>query len=141
MIQPFKGWLAGVRDRFFGDTAGLIELLSSLALLAWAEFFWSHPTIIYRDSYAAFQVAPIELWITVFVLVGLGQVIANLFEHRWRHDLRWVAMACATGLWAIIALTFTLGEVSTTAERMYSLIAMVTAFATVWLAWKSSPNT
>lgn len=141
MIDPMKGWLIGVRDRVFGDPASLIELLSSLALLAWAEFLWSNPTILFRDSYAAFQIAPAGFWVLVFATVGGAQVLASIIDHRWRDNVRWLAMAGATGLWLIVAITFIAGGVSTTAERMYLTIAMVTALATVWLAWKSSPNT
>lgn len=138
MIRPVKGWLEGVRDRVFGDPASLIELCSSLALLAWAEFLWSNPTILFRDSYAAFQIAPAGFWVLLFAGVGAAQVAASVIDHRWRDNVRWFAMALASGLWLIVAITFIAGGVSTTAERMYSTIAMVTALATIWLAWKSS---
>jgi hypothetical protein len=140
-MNPFKSWLIGFRDRLFGDPAGLVELLSSLALIGWAIFFWRHPTTIYRDSYAAFQIAPLGFWITLFAGVGTSQVLASLFDHSRRHDLRWVAMALACGIWVTIAGAFSIGDVPTTAPLMYFLIAMVTALATVWLAWTSSQNT
>lgn len=139
-MRPVKTWLRATRDRFFGDPAGLVELISSLCLLAWAEFIWFNPQILVRDSYAGFQILPAQWWVAIMAMVGIGQIAANFAHHRLRHDWRFLAMCFASGLWFAIATTFFASEVSTTAERTYLILAAVTAVAAIWLSWKASPK-
>tara|TARA_R110000796_G_scaffold45616_14_gene110318 strand:- start:9494 stop:9913 length:420 start_codon:yes stop_codon:yes gene_type:complete len=134
----WAGGFAGQAHRFlFWDPVRLIELFSGFNLMAWASLFWRQPELLARDTYAAFQGLGALPWAALLLTVALSQLAPVFFRFRHAANLRFVAMAAASGAWLVIASNFISTGVSTTAGANYLLLSCACMVSGAWLGWMS----
>lgn len=121
----------------FADPVRLIELFSALNLLAWARLLWSSPSVLSRDTYAAFLSLGIGTWISLLVTIAVCQIVPMVWRFRHAANLRFLAMSAASGAWLVIASNFISSDVSTTAEANYLLLSLICMASGAWLGWTS----
>jgi hypothetical protein len=126
-----------IGDFLFADPVRLIELFSALNLLAWARLLVSEPGLLARDSYAGFASLGGPVWATILAVIAISQIAPMVRSFRQSANLRFVAMAGASGAWLVIASNFLLSGVSTTAEANYLLLALICMASGAYLGWKS----
>lgn len=137
MIMVRGAVIMHLRQLLFRDQARLVEVFSALNLLAWAHLLWSRPELVGRDSYAAFQGLGSTVWAFLLFSIAAVQLAPIVWQFRHAANLRFVAMAAASGAWFMIAANFISTGVSTTAGANYLLLSLVCMVSGVWLAWMS----
>lgn len=125
------------RQILFWDQARPLELFSGLNLLSWAYLLWAQPELVTRDSYAGFQALGAPVWAILLLSIAVVQLVPVFWTIPRAQDLRFVAMALASGAWLMIASSFITSGVSTTADTNYLLLSFTCMASGVWLAWIS----
>lgn len=116
---------------FFRDHARPVELLILVILSGWAQFLVSSPDTFRLPRYSAFDDLEPATWAGIIFTVILAQLVA-LWPSRWAPWIRFVAMAAASGLWAIIASNFWTGDAPILA-RTFTAIAFAAVVTSVYL--------
>lgn len=132
-----RSFIYRARQILFWDQARPLELFSGFNLLSWAYLLWSQPELVDRDSYAGFQALGASLWAFLLLCIAVVQLLPVFWAVPRAHDLRFVAMALASGAWLMIASSFITSGVSTTADTNYLLLSFTCMASGVWLAWIS----
>ena len=132
-----RSFIHRARQILFWDQARPLELFSGLNLLSWAYLLWAQPELVTRDSYAGFQALGAGIWAFVLLVIAVVQLAPVFWSFARGHDLRFVAMALASGAWLMIASNFITSGVSTTADTNYLLLSFTCMASGVWLAWIS----
>ncbi len=133
----------GSRDRFFlivgeafgRDLARPMEWLSLLLLAGWLQFIVTQPEVFALPRYEAFSALPPAAWAGIIAVVLVAQLFA-LKPTRHAMSIRFVAMALATGIWTIIALTFASSATSPLMAREHGVIALAAFVTAVYLGLK-----
>lgn len=125
-------------ETIYRDQARPMELLSFIAMAGFAYEFWANPTLLARDSYAVFHTLPPNAWVAIIALVFLLQGSAILGLRKVDDWLRIVANAASCAMWFVIASSFKLSGISTTAFNTYSAIFLMTAAMGLFLIWKKN---
>ncbi|WP_182085208.1 hypothetical protein [Aureimonas sp. ME7] len=121
----------------FSDPVRPLEVFSAAALASWAIFLLNVPEALLRDTFSAFDALPAIWWSVLMAAIVLVQIWAMLPDVRASGFLRFVAMALAAGTWTIVALNFWRAATLSTGAGVYSMLALVTTLAGIWLGWVS----
>lgn len=120
-----------IADVFGRDLARPIEWLSLLLLAGWLQFLLTQPDVFQSPRYGAFAGVSPWVWSTVIASILVAQLVA-LRPSRHAPTIRFVAMALATGIWTVIALSFWSGSYPILA-RTHSVIAFAVIVTAIYL--------
>lgn len=134
MVSAFFHRIAAL---LFGGPTRLVELYSALNLLAWSRVLVQRPDLLLRDSYAGFTGLGALPWAGILAVIALAQIIPFLRVFRHGTNLRFAAMAAASGAWMVVAVNFISSGVSTTAEASYLLLSLICMASGAYLGWTS----
>ena len=116
----------------FYDAARLVELGSLIALVAWVRVLVTDPTLLARDVYSSFQVLSTDSWVALFAAAATFQA-AGIVSISLA-ALRILGLGAASGLWAVVTLTFASQPTPTTATGVYLAMSVVTFLGTLYVA-------
>lgn len=117
----------------YRDQARPIEWLSLLALAGWLQFLLAEPERFQQPRYEAFSALPPAAWALIIAGVILAQ-LAALWPGPRAATIRFVAMALATGMWTVIALSFwSSAETTAISARTNTVIAFASFVTAVHL--------
>lgn len=123
----FLNWL-------FPDIARPMEYVALFGLGGWSWFLIVHPEVIGTGSYKGFAALPASAWAILMGLTAFVELLAIVAPKIPRRaDLRFIAMALASGFWAVIDFNFFVGGVPSTGTHMYAIFAVQSALTGVWL--------
>lgn len=124
-----------VVSAMFLDHARPIEWLSLAALGGWMQFLVSQPEQFAQPRYQAFDFMPPFAWAIAIAVVIVAQ-LAAMRPARYSTSIRFFAMTLATGIWAVIALSFWSGETAPLSARTNTVIALSSFVTAVYLGLK-----
>lgn len=128
-----------VVSTFFRDPARPVEWLSLVWFVGWGWYLLIAPEVLVRDTYTAFDAFPAFVWSLIMFVLAAVQLRAILSKSDSTR-LRFIAMASASGLWAVVSINFFAAGTPTTGVVVYPAFAFFTGLTGMYIEWMNSKS-